>query len=210
MNEVREPPLPPVVLASGSPYRRELLARLQLPFTCQAAEVDETPLRGEAPHALVRRLSLAKAQWVAARQPADTGVLVIGSDQVAVRDGILLGKPGNPEQARSQLRAASGRRVDFLTGLCLLDNIGNEYQLDCVPYSVFFRNLSESQIASYVAMENPLDCAGSFKSEGLGISLFERMQGEDPTALIGLPLIRLVSMLARLGIVLPCSAQDRV
>ncbi len=202
------PPVPAVVLASGSAYRRELLSRLRLPFSQISPEVDETPLPGESAAALVRRLSLAKAQAVASRLDPRERVLVIASDQVALLGETLLGKPGTPERAREQLRAASGRRVEFLTGLCLLDGASGEYQLDCIPYAVHFRRLDEERIAAYVAAEQPLDCAGSFRSEGLGIVLFERMVGDDPTALVGLPLIRLVSMLERAGVRLPLSAQD--
>ncbi|RME33462.1 MAG: septum formation inhibitor Maf [Gammaproteobacteria bacterium] len=200
--------MPSIVLASGSPYRRELLGRLRVPFSQLSPEVDESPLPGEAPPALVRRLSLAKAQAVATRLDPRNRTLVIASDQAALLDGTILGKPGTEERAREQLRAASGRKVEFLTGLCLLDTGNGEYQLDCIPYAVHFRRLGEERIAAYVAAERPLDCAGSFRSEGLGIVLFERMTGDDPTALVGLPLIRLVSMLERAGITLPLSAQD--
>lgn len=188
---------PPLVLASTSPYRRELLARLGLPFGTDAPEVDETPLSGEAPEALVRRLSEAKARAVAARHP---GAVIIGSDQVAVLDGEVIGKPGAFERAREQLRRASGRTVDFLTGLAVLDTRDGRLQLEVVPFRVVFRPLSEARIEAYLRRDEPYDCAGSFRSERLGVALFERMVGEDPTALMGLPLIRLVRMLEAVGL----------
>lgn len=188
----------PLVLASTSPYRRELLARLGVEFTTARPDVDETPLPGEAPEALVARLARAKAQAVAAAHPE---ALVIGSDQVAVLDGAILGKPGSHERAREQLLRASGREVRFLTGLALCD--GERCAVEVEPYGVVFRTLSEGQIERYLRREQPYDCAGSFKSEGLGIVLFERLEGEDPNALIGLPLIRLVRMLEAAGCILP-------
>ncbi|HHQ41224.1 MAG TPA: septum formation inhibitor Maf, partial [Chromatiales bacterium] len=190
-------PRPPLVLASTSPYRRELLARLGLPFEVEAPEVDEAPLAGEAPEALVRRLSEAKARAVAARRP---GAVVVGSDQVAVIDGEVLGKPGGPERAREQLRRASGRAVDFLTGLAVLDTRDGRLQLAVVPFRVVFRPLDEARIEAYLRHDEPWNCAGSFRSERLGVALFERMEGDDPTALMGLPLIRLVRMLEAVGL----------
>ncbi len=190
-------PRPPLVLASTSPYRRELLARLGLPFEVEAPEVDEAPLAGEAPEALVRRLSEAKARAVAARRP---GAVVVGSDQVAVIDGKVLGKPGGPERAREQLRRASGRAVDFLTGLAVLDTRDGRLQLAVVPFRVVFRPLDEARIEAYLRHDEPWNCAGSFRSERLGVALFERMEGDDPTALMGLPLIRLVRMLEAVGL----------
>lgn len=186
-----------LVLASTSRYRRELLARLGLPFTTRAPDCDETPLPGEAPTALVERLARAKAASVAAREPH---ALVIGSDQVAVLDGAILGKPGDHPRAVAQLAAAAGRRVEFLTGLCLHDGVSGRVQCDVVPYAVEFRALTAAQIEAYLRHEQPYDCAGSFKSEGLGIALFERLDGDDPNALIGLPLIRLVRMLEAAGV----------
>lgn len=185
-----------LVLASTSRYRRELLARLGLPFTTCAPDCDETPLPGEAPAVLVERLARAKAASVAAREPH---ALVIGSDQVAVLDGAILGKPGDHARAVAQLAAAAGRRVEFLTGLCLHDGVSGRVQCDVVPYAVEFRALTATQIEAYLRHEQPYDCAGSFKSEGLGIALFERLDGDDPNALIGLPLIRLVRMLEAAG-----------
>ncbi len=190
-------PRPPLVLASTSPYRRELLARLGLPFEVEAPEVDERPLPGEAPEALVRRLSEAKARAVAARRP---GAVVVGSDQVAVLDGEVMGKPGGPERAREQLRRASGRAVDFLTGLAVLDTRDGRLRLEVVPFRVVFRPLDEARIEAYLRRDAPWNCAGSFRSERLGVALFERMEGGDPTALMGLPLIRLVRMLEAVGL----------
>jgi len=151
---------------------------------------------GESAEALVRRLAGAKARTVAARQPE---ALVIGSDQVAVLGERILGKPGDRERAIEQLRESAGRRVDFLTGLCLVDGITGRMEVDVVPFTVVFRPLTLAQIEAYVDRDRPFNSAGSFKSEGLGIALFERMEGTDPTALVVLPLIRLVSMLKDAG-----------
>lgn len=182
----------PLVLASTSPYRRELLGRLGLDFTTCSSETDETRHEDETPRDLVLRLSEAKALAGAAQGgPA----LVIGSDQVAVVGDTVLGKPGTIERACAQLAQLSGQHVTFLTGLCLYNSARQHVQLDLIPFTVVFRTLSTQQIENYVRREQPINCAGSFKSEGLGIALFKRMEGDDPTALIGLPLIRLVSML---------------
>jgi septum formation protein len=188
---------PRLVLASTSPYRRELLTRLGLAFTAIAPETDETRFPDEPPEELVRRLSEAKARAVAARHP---DALVIGSDQVAVSEDEVLGKPGGHEAAVAQLQRLSGRRVSFLTGLCLLNARTGEVQLDLVPFHVVFRPLDDTMIEHYLQRERPYNCAGSFKSEGLGIALFERLEGDDPTALIGLPLIRLTRMLEQEGL----------
>lgn len=185
-----------LILASTSPYRRQLLERLGVPFSTVNPEVDESRLDGESAEQLVRRLAEAKARSVAISRP---GALVIGSDQVAVLEDRILGKPGSRERAVEQLTASAGKQVDFLTGLCVADSTSGETQVDVVPYSVVFRPLSQVQIDAYVAREEPYNAAGSFKSEGLGIALFERMAGHDPTALVGLPLIRLVSMLQTAG-----------
>jgi len=191
----------PLVLASSSPFRRELLRRLGLTFLCDNPDVDESRLADEPAEALVQRLALAKAQAVAQRHP---GSLVIGSDQVAVlEDGSILGKPGSAERAAEQLLQASGSSVTFLTGLCLYNAANGSHQLCCEPFQVHFRELSRAAIESYIKKEQPFNCAGSFKSEGLGITLFRRLQGDDPNALIGLPLIRLTDMLAAEGIALP-------
>lgn len=189
--------MPPLILASTSPYRREVLAKLWLPFEVAAPDVDEDAAPGEAPEALVQRLAEAKARAVAAHHP---GALIIGSDQVAVLDGEVIGKPGDHARAAQQLRAASGKAVLFLTGLCLFDGRSGVAQVDMVPFRVVFRELSDEQIEGYLTRERPYNCAGSFKSEGLGISLFARLEGDDPNALIGLPLIRLVDMLATAGV----------
>lgn len=183
---------PPLVLASTSPYRRELLGRLGLEFVTCSPDVDERRLPGEDPIALVKRLAEAKARAGAA-QMGDG--LIIGSDQVAVVDDEILGKPGNFTNACAQLARLSGQPVRFLTGLCLYNSAQQRLQLDVVPYMVIFRTLSAAQIEDYVRREEPYNCAGSFKSEGLGVALFAAQEGTDPTALIGLPLIRLVSML---------------
>ncbi|HSS65353.1 MAG TPA: Maf family protein [Gammaproteobacteria bacterium] len=188
---------PKIVLASSSPHRRALLQRLGLEFTCVAPKIDECSLEGEHPRSTVARLSEEKARSVATTA---SEALVIGSDQLALMDGRPLGKPGSRDANIAQLEAASGRWVDFLTGVCLLNSSSDFRQLDVVEYSVEFRRLSRSQIESYVDRERPLDCAGGFKAEGLGIALFRRMRGDDPTALIGLPLIRLSRMLEKEGV----------
>ena len=188
---------PRLVLASTSPFRRELLGRLGVPFVTAAPDVDEQALAGETPEQLVTRLAESKARAVTARFP---GSVIVGSDQVACLDGRILGKPGGRQRAVEQLRAASGRRVDFFTGLCVLDDRNGKSVSVCEPFRVHFRQLSEEQIGHYVDRENPYNCAGSFKSEGLGIALFERLEGDDPSALIGLPLIRLVDLLESAGI----------
>jgi len=186
-----------LVLASTSPFRRELLARLGLPFTTASPEIDETPLVGEKPQDLVRRLAEHKASTAAAEYPQ---ALIIGSDQVATLDNLILGKPGNHARAREQLALLSGRKVGFLTGLCLLNSATGRRQIHCEPFDVYFRTLSKTTIEQYLRREQPYNCAGSFKSEALGIVLFERLQGDDPNSLIGLPLIRLVSMLMEEGL----------
>jgi septum formation protein len=188
-----------LVLASTSRYRDELLSRLRLPFRTVAPQVDETPLPGEAPRDLACRLARDKALAVAARCP---GALVIGSDQVAELDGRPLGKPGTLAAARAQLAASAGRSVLFHTALCLVDarDAAAVTALDCDLTRVVFRALGPEEIARYVAAEQPLDCAGGFKVEGLGIALFERVENEDPTALIGLPLIRLARRLREAGV----------
>ncbi len=191
---------PPLLLASSSRYRRELLARLQLPFIWASPDVDEHALPNEPAAELVARLAEAKARALATTHP---GHLIIGSDQVACLDGFILGKPGDFATARQQLRAASGRVVHFLTGLCLLNSSSGRCQTIVEPFEVTFRPLSDAQIDRYLQREQPFDCAGSFKSEGLGITLFERLHGRDPNALIGLPLIALVDLLRAEGVSLP-------
>lgn len=189
----------PVVLASTSPFRKELLQRLGITFATAAPDVDESPHADETPEALVRRLSEAKARAIGQSCKG----LIIGSDQVATTGRDILGKPGTHVHAAEQLRDLSGRLVTFHTGLCLLNSITGEAQVDVIPFKVQFRQLDEAQIERYLQADQPYTCAGSFKSEGLGITLFERMDGDDPSALIGLPLIRLTTMLARAGLVLP-------
>ncbi len=189
-----------LVLASTSPYRKALLEKLRLAFETAAPEIDERAHPGEAPSALVERLAVEKAKAVSGGYP---DALIIGSDQVAVAGDKVLGKPGNHDKAHQQLRLLSGRRVVFMTGLCLLNSATGRVQADVVDYTVTFRTLTDQQIARYLELEQPFDSAGSFKSEGLGITLFAAMQGSDPNALIGLPLIRLTTMLAKEGWVLP-------
>lgn len=188
---------PTVVLASTSRYRRELLERLRLPFRCEAATVDESRLRDESPEATATRLAIAKARAVANR--IGNGV-VIGSDQVAVRDESILGKPGSHENAIEQLRESSGRSIEFLTAVCVLDLRAGQNEIHVDHTRVHFRELTEAEIRRYVELDRPYDCAGGFKVEKLGIALFDRIDTEDPTALIGLPLIWLAQALARIGI----------
>ncbi|GAP64933.1 MAF protein [Mizugakiibacter sediminis] len=193
---------PRIVLASTSRYRAELLRRVLPRFEQQAPGVDETALPGETPQACATRLAAAKARAVAARCPQ---ALVIGSDQVAELDGAMLGKPGSAANARAQLAACAGREVRFHTALCVVDTRGAALR-DCSALDltrVHFRVLDAAEIDRYVAREQPLDAAGSFKSEGLGIALFERIDSEDPTALIGLPLIALCRLLRKAGLALP-------
>lgn len=199
MNKKRSP-IPTLVLGSSSPFRKELLDRLGLPFVTASPAIDETPRTGEPPQELVQRLALAKAVAVAADHP---DALVIGSDQVACIDDQILGKPGDRESAIRQLEQASGRCVTFFTGLCLLNSATTRSQVVCEPFRVYFRTLERDRIEHYLDREQPYQCAGSFKSEGLGISLFQRLEGDDPNALIGLPLIRLVTMLQEEGVMVP-------
>jgi len=186
-----------LVLASSSAYRRALLERFGLPFAWQAPDIDESPADEESPACLVRRLALAKARALAADFPE---ALIIGSDQVAVIDGLPLGKPGTEARAVAQLEACAGRTVRFLTSVCVLDLPRQHYEIEIVASDVRFRPLDRARIHNYVMRERPLDCAGSFKCEGLGIALFEAITADDPTALIGLPLIAVAAMLARAGL----------
>jgi septum formation protein len=187
----------PLILASKSPARRELLARLRLPFYIEPADIEEIILPNEAAPAFVRRLAELKARTVARKHPA---ALVIGADQVAVIDGEIIGKPGNHEQATDQLRHASGQKVTFYTGLCLFDSNSTKVQVLVESFLIVFRALTSSMIESYLSREQPYHCAGSFKSEGLGIALLERLEGDDPSSLIGLPLIHLSRMLESAGV----------
>ena len=186
-----------IVLASTSKYRRELLARLGLPFEVASPQVDETALPDEAPQDTARRLAEAKARAVAARFPR---AVIIGSDQVAVLEGVHLGKPGNHANALRQLRAMRGKEVVFHTALCLYDAASGRTQTRVVPFCVRFRDYSDAQIERYLQREQPYDCAGSARCEGLGIALIAEMRGDDPNALIGLPLIALTEMLAAQGL----------
>lgn len=186
-----------LILASSSPFRRELLARLMIPYEVVIPDVDETARAGESPQVLVERLAIAKAQAVAAKHPQ---ALVIGSDQVAVHAGEIVGKPHTHERAVAQLTAASGNTVMLYTGLALVNAATGRLQSEVVPYRVVFRSLTPEQIENYLRKEQPYHCAGSVKSEGLGVALLERFEGEDPATLIGLPLIRLIRMLEHEGL----------
>lgn len=186
-----------LILASSSPYRRELLMRLMIPFDVVVPDVDETPLPDETPQALVERLAILKAQTVASTH---TNALVIGSDQVAVQNGKIVGKPLTHERAVEQLKSASGSTVMLYTGLALVNSLSGLVQSEVVPYGVTFRALSELQIENYLRKEQPYHCAGSVKSEGLGVALLEHFDGEDPATVIGLPLIRLIRMLENEGL----------
>ncbi|MEJ2528605.1 MAG: Maf family protein [Gammaproteobacteria bacterium] len=189
-----------LILGSTSPFRRELLNKLGLDFDVAAPDIDESIHLGEQPEEFVQRLALEKARAVATRY---NNALIIGSDQVACIGKHILGKPGNRERALAQLSAASGQRVSFYTGLCLLNSASGGFQVTCEPFHVHFRDLTQEQIGRYLDSEQPYNCAGSFKSEGLGIALFERLEGDDPNSLIGLPLIKLVAMLQQEGIYIP-------
>ena len=191
---------PPLVLGSTSVYRRELLQRLGLAFTTDKPEVDETPRPGEAPSALAQRLALDKAQAVAARHPQ---AIVIGSDQVANLNGQPLGKPGTHERAVTQLRAMSGQTVVFHTALAVVHADTGLLLQDMADVRVQFRDLSDAEIERYLRAEQPYDCAGAAKSEGLGIALLARIDNDDPSALIGLPLIRTCAMLRQAGLQVP-------
>ena len=190
----------PLLLASSSVYHRDLLTRLRLPFSCSSPDIDESHRPGETAVELVKRLSLEKARALAHSHPNH---LIIGSDQVAVLDGRIIGKPHTHDKAHQQLMSASGASVSFLTGLTLLNSQTGHYQVDCIPFTVHMRPLKTEQIERYLLAEQPYDCAGSFKAEGLGVSLFQRTEGDDATSLVGLPLIRLVDMLLAEGVDIP-------
>jgi septum formation protein len=192
--------MPTLVLASSSPYRRELLARLRIPFEVMSPDVDETPLVNEAPQETALRLAQLKARAVAHKFP---DALIIGSDQVALLGDQQIGKPHTFENAKKQLQAASGRSMVFHTALCLYNSKSGNMQTRVVPITIQFRTLSDAVIERYLAAEQPYNCAGSAKSEGLGIALIERFDGEDPNALVGLPLIALVDMLHQEGVEIP-------
>ncbi|MBE8167682.1 MAG: septum formation inhibitor Maf [Shewanella sp.] len=188
-----------LVLASSSPSRQELLKKFQIPFICVSPEIDESPLLDETATELVERLAIHKAK-AGASIINDSEALVIGSDQVAVIDGNIIGKPLTEKKAIAQLKSASGKNITFYTGLCVFDKQTNKTTSCIEPFTVHFRKLDDSQISNYVKKEQPLWCAGSFKCEGLGIALFEKLEGDDPNTLIGLPLIRLVDMLREHGV----------
>jgi len=193
-------PQQPLVLASTSRYRRQLLSRLKLQFEVAKPHCDETPLAGESPEAMVLRLAVCKARSLAGQFPSH---VIIGSDQVANLDGVALGKPGSLKAAVRQLQRQSGRSIVFYTGLCVLDTAQDQVLTDTAIVKVRFRTLTTREIQRYVNAERPLDCAGSFKSEGLGIALFDAIETTDPSALIGLPLIQLAALLRQCGFELP-------
>lgn len=194
---MRTPPTRPLILGSSSRYRKELLDRLGVSYSVQSPDVDETPLPGESPRELAQRLALAKAMAVAERFPDS---VVIGSDQVADLDGTPLGKPGIHDRAVAQLRQMRGKTVVFQTAVAVVCLESGFSAQDLAPVRVTFRNLSDAEIEHYLHIERPYDCAGSAKSEGLGIALLERIDNDDPTALVGLPLIRTCAMLRAAGI----------
>ena len=191
------PTTPRIVLASSSKYRRDLLARLGLPFDVGSPDINESALPGEAPQDTARRLAEAKARAVGARF---SRAIIIGSDQVAVLDGVALGKPGNYANALHQLKSMRAKEVVFHTALCLHNSGSGVTETRVVPYSVRFRDYSDAQLENYLRREQPYDCAGSARAEGLGIALIAEMRGDDPNALIGLPLIALTEMLAAQGV----------
>lgn len=186
-----------LVLGSTSPFRKTILDKLQLPFECAKPNIDETPHKNETPQDLVKRLAIEKAKAVAATYP---DALIIGSDQVAVCDGEILGKPHNFENGLIQLTKFSGKSIIFYTGLCVYDTNKDKTLAIVEPFTVHFNTLSQNEIKHYLKAEQPYNCAGSFKSEGLGICLFSKLEGDDPNTLIGLPLIRLVALLKEQGI----------
>jgi septum formation protein len=186
-----------LILASSSKFRRELLHKLQIPFSSVSPKIDETAIEGEKPHETALRLSQEKAKKIGKKHPH---ALIIGCDQVATLDGMQLGKPMNHHNATNQLQMMRGREVTFHSALCLYNASTGNMQAEVVPYLVRFRQLTDEQIENYLNKEQPYHCAGSAKSEGLGVALIERMIGEDPNALIGLPLIKLVTMLQNEGL----------
>ena len=186
-----------IILASSSPYRKELLNKLNISFNAESPKLDETPLAGESPIELVERLATAKAAAIARKHPS---ALIIGSDQVACVNGAVLSKPSNFDNAFTQLKQCSSNTVTYYTGLCLLNSATNTNQIHTERYQLHFRALADQEISNYLQLEQPYDCAGSIKSEGLAVSLFESHQGRDPNALIGLPLIQLLKMLRAEGV----------
>lgn len=186
----------PLILASTSPYRRALLEKFGVEFICAAPDTDETPKDGESAAELVQRLAQEKAQSLAEKFPNH---FIIGSDQVCVIDGKIVGKPGSVENAHQQLRAASGKIITFYTGLCVLNSHTMQREIVCEPFHVHFRPLTDGEIHAYIKLEMPLYCAGSFMCEGAGILLFSQLEGRDPNALVGLPLIALNEILLKFG-----------
>lgn len=186
-----------LILASSSPYRQELLQRLQIPFSIDEPDIDESAVDDEPPAALVERLAIAKARAVGKRH---RNALIIGADQVAVHGEQIVGKPHTHDNAVKQLQQASGQKIVLYTGLALFNSASNKLQSKVIPYYVQFRQLSNEQIETYLRKEKPYKCAGSVKSEGLGIALLERFDGDDPNTLIGLPLIALIRMLEQEGL----------
>lgn len=183
-----------LILASSSPFRRQILDKLKIDYSCISPDIDETALSNEPAEKLVSRLAESKARKVGEDQPNS---LIIGSDQVAVLGNEILGKPHTHDNAVAQLQKLSGKAVTFLTGLSLLNSATGQVQTEVVPFKVYFRELTTPMIENYLQAETPYNCAGSFKSEALGIVLFDKLEGEDPNTLIGLPLIRLVRMLEK-------------
>ncbi len=186
-----------LVLGSTSPFRKNLLEKLNLPFTCAKPAIDETPFNNESPQALVQRLATEKAKAVAVNFPE---ALIIGSDQVAVCDREIIGKPHNFDNAVKQLQKFSNKRITFYTGLCVYNSKNNSSSVILEPFNVHFKPLTQTDIKNYLMAEQPYNCAGSFKSEGLGICLFKRLEGDDPNSLVGLPLIKLVALLKEQGL----------
>ncbi len=186
-----------LILGSSSPYRKALLEKLGLPFECFSPDINESEKPGESPEQLVERLAIEKARETGKTYP---GALIIGSDQVAVLDNKIIGKPANHQDAVNQLKEASGKKVHLYTGLCLFNANTGTIQHSVESYSVVFRQLNENQIEQYLNKDQPYNCAGSLKSETLGIAMLSKLEGEDPNTLIGLPLIRLVDMLLAEGI----------
>jgi MAF protein len=189
-----------IVLASSSTYRSQILGKLPLTFTSCSGSVDETPYPNELPRDLAVRLSITKAHAVAKQYPNH---LIIGSDQVAACGDILLGKPGNRANALQQLMVQSGKKASFYTGICVLDSRRGIFKTDLDICHVYFKNLTEDQLNRYLDREQPYECAGSFKSEGFGIALFSKIEGDDPNALVGLPLIKLIELLNQFGVAIP-------
>ncbi|MEP0072454.1 MAG: nucleoside triphosphate pyrophosphatase [Marinomonas sp.] len=191
-----------LILGSSSPYRKALLSRLNIPFECLSPNIDESPLEDETATSLVQRLTIEKAFAVSRehKKSNNQSALIISSDQVAVLGGRILGKPHTYDNAVQQLSDFSGKKVSFLTGLCLFDHKTQTHQYELCDFHVHFRTLTFTEISNYVRIEQPLNCAGSFKCEGLGVSLFEKMEGDDPNSLIGLPLIALCRLLRAQGI----------